>query len=390
MKKKAIIIGAGISGPAMALQLKRIGIESEIFEARKPDEMTKGVFLGITPNGLNALKRFVQIYELKKHYTPGKMSFYNYKNHKIAELDTKEQLKLFGAETIQIKRTQLSKLLRQKTAQEGISIKYGMKVSEAGNLQEGAYAVFNDGTVAEADLIIGCDGINSVIRKKMFPGISHQKYTGMLSTGAFTKIEGMENQFGDIKMIFGREAFFAYAVSNQGDVWWFNNYYRENEPTKEEINGVIQKELKNNLLNIHKNDSPEINRIIESTEDIFVYPIYETKKLDKWYDQNIILIGDAAHTIAPHIGQGASLALEDTAVLAKIIEENGVNEQAFRKFQEMRSRRVDKIVKTSRRVAKKKRKPNAIISLLRDTFLKYFIKLESKKLYQVYNFNCGD
>lgn len=112
MHKRAIIIGAGIAGPAMALQLKRMGVDSIVFEARQ-EEMSQGVFLGITPNGLNVLKEMININRLKEECAPGKMVFCNAKNQPTGELDTKHQLEKYGAETIQIKRAKISEERRK-------------------------------------------------------------------------------------------------------------------------------------------------------------------------------------------------------------------------------------------------------------------------------------
>ena len=386
MHKRAIIIGAGIAGPAMALQLKNMGIDPIVFEARKEAEMSQGVFLGITPNGLNVLKKMIDINRLKEDYTPGKMIFYNARNLPIGELDTKHQLEKYGAETMQIKRANISEALRKEASNQGIKIQYGYRLSELEEKENAVTTYFDNGEKVEGDFLIACDGAHSTCRKIAFPDAPGPIYTQQLSTGAMVRMNGTTPDFGVIKMVFGKRAFFAYAVSNQGEVWWFNNFYREKEPSREEIQGTLQQEIKSHLLQIHKNDPEPIFDIIQQTDSIFAYPIYEMPTLPHWYIERVCLIGDAAHATAPHIGQGASLALEDTVVLRRCLQQHERLEQAFAAFQNLRQPRVEKLIKTARKIGNQKSKPNSIATFFRDLLLKHFIKFEIRKMDWIYGY----
>lgn len=124
MNKKVIIIGAGVAGPILALQLKKMGFDPEIFESRSEDNTKEGAFLGLTPNGLNVLKEFVDLRKFKEDYTPGSIKFFNSKGKKIADLETAYQKEQYGVETIQIKRSNLNKYAR--IAAKAAGIKYFM------------------------------------------------------------------------------------------------------------------------------------------------------------------------------------------------------------------------------------------------------------------------
>ncbi len=187
-------------------------------------------------------------------------------------------------------------------------------------------------------------------------------------------------------MTFGERAFFAYAISNQGEVWWFNNYFRDNEPSREETQSSLVEEIRAHLLQLHINDNPVFSTIIQASTEIFAYPIYDLPNLPNWYKGRICLIGDAAHATSPHIGQGASLALEDTAVLTKCLGETDDLLVAFSNFQQMRQPRVQKIVKGARKIGNNKSKPNPVANWFRDRFLKVFIKEEIKKVDWVYGY----
>ncbi|WP_332368097.1 NAD(P)/FAD-dependent oxidoreductase [Spirosoma telluris] len=386
IEKKAILIGCGISGPVMALFLKRIGIETIIYEAQTQYRDDVGAFLGISPNGLNVLKELMPLENILTDFTPGKMAFFNGKNKNIGEIDNANQTELYGAETVQLKRGLLNKAIREVAIANGINIELGKKLTSITQTEKTATVFFNDGTSATADFIIGCDGIHSTTRKLLFPNGPKPVYTGLLSTGGLTKLANVQNLYGSIRMIFGERAFFAYAVSNLGDVWWFNNISREKEPSRNELTAMELNHLKNTLLALHKNDPEPITDIIKSANKVEIYPVYDIPFLEKWHRGRVCLIGDSAHATAPHIGQGASLALEDTIVLAKCIRDLPSLEAAFAKFQALRQDRVKKIVREARKVGNNKRAPNKFQQFFRDLLLPFFVKMEAKKMDWVYSY----
>ena len=384
--RKAIIIGAGIAGPALALQLQRIGIEPILYESRSRFDGDEGAFLGLTPNGQNAIRDLVDPASLREEYTPGKMAFYNARNRKIGELDTAQQQERFGAETIQIKRGRLNGLLRQAALNAGILIHTEKKLAALRQVTGGAEVTFADGTSDAADLLIGCDGVHSATRKLLFPGSPLPRYTGLLSTGGYAQLPGMEALFGAIHMVFGEKAFFAYAVSNRGEVWWFNNYRWPSEPSQGQVEGELTDEIKRRLLALHHHDPHPIRPIIEATDTIVAYPVYEMPFLERWHNGRVCLVGDAAHATSPHIGQGAALALEDTVVLAKCLRDITQPERAFAAFQVRRQERVRLIVQQARKVGDQKTAPGKIGQLFRDLLLPVFVKREAKKTDWVYDY----
>lgn len=388
MNRKVIIIGAGIAGPAMAIQLQRLGIIAEIFEARRETAMQEGLFMGLTPNGLNVLSEYIDIEELYDEYTTGTIGFYNAKGRKIGNLSTSNQISTYGMATIQIKRARISALLRKEAENKGINIRYHAKLTAITTTESGITVSLQDGTSHQADFVIACDGVHSICRKIIFPDAPAPKYTMQLSTGGIIEANDMEIDENEIKMIFGQKAFFAFAKSNKNRIWWFNNFYREKEPTKEAIQTSLQTEIKAYLLRTHQCDPKPVTEIIQQTDDIFAYPVYEMPVLDQWYTDRVCLIGDAAHATSPHIGQGASLALEDTIILGRCLAKYDKNEVAFRRFQQLRKNRVHKIVHQARKVGKQKANPGAVATFFRDLLLRHFIKLETKKMHWVYAYRA--
>lgn len=195
MNRKAIIIGAGVAGPILALQLKKAGFEAEIFESRSADNTKEGAFLGLTPNGLNILKQFVDLGLLKEDYTPGSIKFFNSKGKQIAELGTAYQQQRYGVETIQLKRANLNKHVRIAAKAAGIKTGYDKKFVRYEETKDQVIAYFADGTSATGDVMIGCDGMFSEVRSQLFPEIPVLRYTKLISTGGYAKLPSYQNRW---------------------------------------------------------------------------------------------------------------------------------------------------------------------------------------------------
>ncbi|WP_433900191.1 FAD-dependent oxidoreductase [Sphingobacterium puteale] len=385
MDKKVLIIGAGVAGPILALQLKKIGFNVEIFEARSEDNTKEGAFLGLTPNGLNVLKEFIDLKLLKEDYTPGTMRFFNSKGKQIAKLDTAYQKQQYGVETIQIKRANLNKYVRLAAKEAGIKIWYNKKFVRYQETNEQLTAYFDDGTMVVGYIMLACDGMFSEVRNQLFPNASAIRYTKVISTGGYANIPELSEPLDSIRMNFGERGFFAYSVSDKGEVWWFNNYFREQEPKPKELGKTLNTEIQGCLANIHQNDDPLFSKIIKNSHQIIAYPIYDVPKLLHWYKGRVCLIGDAAHGISPHIGQGASLALEDTIVIAELLKLHKDFAPAFRLFQTERQSRVERIISSARKVGNTKTKINPIAAWFRDALIGFFIKKQIKQLDWIYS-----
>ena len=100
--------------------------------------------------------------------------------------------------------------------------------------------------------------------------------------------------------------------------------------------------------------------------------------MPRWHSGRVCLIGDAAHATTPSAGQGASLAFEDAMVLAQCLRDIDVPEHAFAAFERARRRRVEAIVRQSRRNGSGKAVAGPIREWVRDRVLPFFLRLGTK------------
>jgi len=371
-KRKALIIGCGIAGPAVAMFLKRAGIDAEIYEARTTPE---GYALSLSSNGVEVLKMLGldgPVMAEGSAVTRGMM--WNGKGKRLGEVP----LAGAGEKSVFIKRIPLGRILAEEAERQGIKIERGKKLEgiEVTNTG-GVVATFQDGTTARGDLLIGCDGVHSRTRQLIDPAFSGPVYTGLMNTGGYTDGLKLSSPPETTHFIFGKRAFFGYHVSPSGYIYWFANPVQAEEPAREAGVGSTDEERRQRLLELFRDDRPFIGEIIGAAEETFPdFPSYALPtQPTSWHRGPVVLVGDAVHAISPSSGQGASMALEDAAVVAKCLRDIPGVEQAFGTFEQLRRKRTAKMFELGQRGDSGKFVTRPIQQWFRDLTTPIFLKL---------------
>lgn len=379
-KKKALVIGGGIAGPVLAMFLKEVGIEPIVYEGQSESNDEAGAFLNLAPNGLSVLGALGIREEIEALGTPTtEISFHNHRGKRLGENPER---------TVLLKRGALNRGLREAAAERGVPVEFGKKLAGVEvTPRRTAVARFEDGTRAEGDFLIGCDGIRSVTRRSVFPDAPEPRYTGILDCGAFTHAPGVPPSGGVMRMTFGKEAFFGYQVVPSGEIYWFQNFHQTAEPEDNELRAIPSAVYKRKLLDMHREDHAPVSQIIRSTGGLIDrWPLHEMPPIPKWHEGPICLVGDAAHATTPHVGQGASMAMEDAIVLAKCLRDFSGTEEAFATYERTRKERVEKVVEIARRMGSQKSPTNAFGRVVRDLVLPFFLKIGVKAIEPVYTY----
>ena len=371
--KKVIIIGGGIAGCVLALALDKIGMKSEIFEARKIPKDDVGLFHYLSSNAMNVYKVLGLYDKLKDsgHLCNG-VIHYKDNGKQLARIDEKNSLQDYGANSIMIKREFLTKILRDEVLSKQIPIHFGKKINDITNIgKQNITAHFEDGTNTEGDLIVGCDGIYSKTRRIIMPNSPKPYYTKMVVTGGYTKTKITGKELNIIHSNYGKKGFLAYFVMpDSDDVWWWNGVSYPKEETRENIEKLSNEKWQQAMIEMYSEDSSIVQEIIKSKDiNFFKFPISDMLLIDTWYKQNVCLIGDAVHATSPTNGQGAAMASEDGLLLAKCLRDIEDYEQAFEKFQQLRQKRVEKIVKIGRSTGEGYLMTNPVRKWLRNTMI---------------------
>lgn len=389
MISTALIIGAGVAGPATALALQKAGIDSVVYEAHPHSADGVGVFLTVASNGVDALRVLGadQPVLAAGFATPG-ITLRSGTGKKLGSSRTGQRLP-DGTVSQTITRAALYRALYQETSQRGIRVEHGKRLVAAEDLGHSVRAVFADGSEATADVLIGCDGVHSTVRRIIDPAAPAPGYTGLLTTGGYAHGVQVDTQPGSYEMIFGKRAFFGYAVAPSTDVWWFANLARRPEPGRGELAEWSGDEGRARLLDLFADDAgPAVDLIKASPEIMPMSPIHTLAHLPSWHRNRMIVIGDAAHAPSPTSGQGASLSAEDAIVLAQCLRDEPTPQAAFTRFTAARRPRVEKIIKWAARINNNKI-AGPVGRVVRDAMLPPILKMtaDSKALRQTFDYH---
>jgi 2-polyprenyl-6-methoxyphenol hydroxylase-like FAD-dependent oxidoreductase len=415
----AIIIGAGIAGCALALLLKRAGIESTLYEAYTRDQAWQGIGGGlqIASNGMSVLAELGLAHKLSTCGVVGSEFAFHNQHGKLLVAVPLDPHKELDQPAVLMTRAAIHEVLMEAVEQEGIRIEFGKRLADLTGFDEEddeVTAVFDDGTSARGDLVVGADGVRSHTRSIILGDHDPKPhFVGLMTSGGFVQSDAFvglpESQQGTIHFLFGPTGgSFGYCRA-KGDeprlvMWWRNMNVEDHPewagraPTKEELQAIDEEELKAQILDIPGGWSPLARQLVADTEHILRGTVHDVNSLPRWFEGRAVLVGDAAHAVSPHAGQGASMALEDAMYLAKTLRlalrdhraesesrpdghqqrrplPRAVLESAFRAFEEGRKERTEAIVAEGRRrgeprVKKGQQPPGAVKQWATETMLK--------------------
>jgi FAD-dependent urate hydroxylase len=375
----ALVIGAGVAGPVAAMALQRAGIDATVYEAHPRAAESVGSFLTLQANGLDALRAVdaAGVVEDLGFPTP-RATYFSGTGKRLGEgpLGSGDLL------SRTLRRADLYAALRAEALRRGVRIEHGRRLTGAGTGAEGARATFADGTEVTADLLVGCDGLRSTVRTAIDPAAPPARYVPVLNIGGEARGVTTSIAPGEYAMVFGRRAFFGWTVAPDGDVWWFANPPRPDEPAPGEIEARTAAEWRRELTGLFEvDDSPAAALIAATHTELRGWTTYDVPTVPHWHRGRLVIIGDAAHATSPASGQGASLALEDAVILAQCLRDAGTPEAAFATFVAGRRRRVEKIVAEGNRWSNTKA-AGPVARVIRDAMLPLAFKVMARQAHK--------
>ena len=373
--RKALIVGGGVAGPVAAMALQQAGMDSVVYEAYTGGADDAGAFLTFASNGLDAL-RAIEAHDLvmDKGFPTPRMEIQSGTGKHLGNVPNGGTLP-DGTVSQTLKRSDLYRTLRDEALRRGASVEYGKRLVDAGITPNGGVvARFEDGTEAEGDLLIGADGIHSRTRRIIDPAAPKARYIPVLNIGGYASNMRVPAESGTFRMIFGKRAFFGYAVHPSGEIWWFANPPRANEPEASELASITTEQWREMLVDLFAADDTPAVEIIRATPGRLAgWATYDLPSVPTWHRGSMIVIGDAAHATAPSSGQGASMAIEDAIVLARCLRDLPDIRRAFAAYEKLRRGRVERIVAHGARTSNSKA-AGPVGRVLRDLMMPAILK----------------
>ena len=354
--KKALIVGGGVAGPVAAMALQRADMESVVYEAYAGGADSAGTFLTFASNGLDALRTIdAHHLVLEKGFPTPRMEIQSGNGKHLGVVPNGGTLP-DGTVSHTLKRSDLYSTLRDEAIRRGARIEHGKRLVDAERRPDGGVvARFEDGTEAEGDLLIGADGIHSRTRRVIDPSAPGARYIPVLNIGGYASGLRVQAKPDTFHMVFGNRAFFGYAVHPSGEIWWFANPPRPDEPTRAELAAIGSEQWREMLMDLFaEDDFPAVEIIRATPGKLAGWATYDLPKVSTWHRGPMVVIGDAAHATSPSSGQGASMAIEDGVVLARCLRDLPEVPQAFAAYEQLRRKRVERIVAHGARTSNSK------------------------------------
>ena len=345
------VIGAGLGGLVAAALLERRGWHVRVYE-QAPEFERLGAGINLGPNAMKVLRaagveaQLLEIglrpeYWISRKWDTGETMF-RYDMRDVCEA-------AFGACYMVIHRGDFHEILTENVA-PGI-IAFGKKLVALEQKSGSVTLQFEDGGRETADIVIGADGIDSMVREALL-GPARPVYSGYVGHRCIIPAE----KLGDL----------APADVSK---WWSDDAHRDThmvvyylDANHEEIyfvTGVPEPqwdygfshvdadydELRLAFADFH----PEIHTLIEISSGATKWPLFDREPLPLWSERRLVLIGDACHPMKPHMGQGAAMAIEDAAILVRCLERCGEDYRgAFALYEDARKDRCARVQQGSR------------------------------------------
>ncbi|MGS2810273.1 FAD-dependent monooxygenase [Nocardia sp. MW-W600-9] len=298
----AIVVGGGIGGLATALALTRRGWSVEVLE-RSPEIAEVGSGISLWSNALRALDALgVGAAVRAQAIEDASAGIRDARGRWLARTDVATLRERFGAPVV-IHRAALLDVLRAALPDNAVRPDISVSAAEPGG------SVVHSVGVSTADLVVGADGIHSVVRRAVC-GQVRARYAGYTAWRAVVDPPEKLTEFGET---WGRGARFGMAPLADGRVYCFAVY---NAP--EHAPGTFA-EVRARFAGWH-HPIPALLAAADANT-VLHNDIYDIPALPSFTVGRIALIGDAAHAMTPNLGQGGCQALEDAVVLARLAAE---------------------------------------------------------------------
>jgi 2-polyprenyl-6-methoxyphenol hydroxylase-like FAD-dependent oxidoreductase len=340
--KKALVVGGGVGGLSVALGLHAKGIGVEIVELN-----TKWTVYHV---GIIVQRNFLQALGMLGVAEQAMAKGFPYEG--IHNFDVQGKY-LFPVPPIDshgspypgnlgLTRPALHEILTGAVRERGIPVRLGVSFSSLRDHGDHVDVEFTDGSAGEYDLVIGADGVRSAVRKHLYGPDLVPQFTGQ---GVWRYNLPRPPEFVDMVMYRGKPGMNAGLVPLDAKTMYV--FVVNAEPGNPRFPPEsLAAELRQRL-DGYGGELARIRDLITDPALVVYRPLELLMVPAPWHHGRVVLLGDAAHSGTPHLGQGAAMAVEDAVVLADQMDVAATVEEALEGYNRRRFDRVKTVVEAS-------------------------------------------
>ncbi len=335
-KARITIVGGGIGGFTAAIALSRQGFAVTLLEAA-PAFAEVGAGVTLSPN---AMKGYVHLGLAERiaaaGVEPARQRIQHWQDGRLLRsIDRSDMRARYGAPYVGIHRADLHAILVDAAESGG-----GRLLTNAAVVAvEGTTAVLHDGRRIEGDLIVGADGLKSVVRRLFEPVPAH--FTGHVAWRALAPVEGALKDLVEWPgMHIGPNRMVVRYPVRGARIVNMVFFARQEGWTQD---GWTIPAQRSDLETTFAGWAPDVQAMIAAMPEgrIYKWAINARRPLDTWIiDDKVALLGDAAHAMTPFMGQGAACAIEDAIVLSRALGDSASTGEALRRYVAARHERA--------------------------------------------------
>ncbi|WP_305798377.1 FAD-dependent monooxygenase [Falsirhodobacter algicola] len=341
------VIGGGLGGAAAAALLIQAGFSVDIFE-QAPNFVRLGAGIHIGPNVMKVFRELGM--EDRLASIGAHPDFWFSRDGRTGEYLSRIELgdfakREYGAPYITIHRGDLH--AEQIAALPPKRLHFDHRLIDLQEREDDVLLSFANGKTVAAKLVIGADGIGSMIREKLL-GAEKPRFSGWVGHRALVDMDKLRATGLDYELCVKwwwehSRHIMAYATKTNGSEYYYvtgvpvDGWEHESsfvDSSREEMEAIFG-----------DNAHPIVRGLIDSTTEVTKWPFWNRDPLSIWSHGRLCLLGDACHPMRPHMAQGACMAIEDAAVLTRSLTLSGMDnyKAAFEIYEKARHERATKV-----------------------------------------------
>jgi 2-polyprenyl-6-methoxyphenol hydroxylase-like FAD-dependent oxidoreductase len=346
MPDPVAIVGGGIGGLTAALALLRHGIDVDVYE-QAPELREIGAGVQISANGTRVLHALGLEAALKRVQVipAGKaIRLWNTgQTWKLFDLGA-VSVERYGFPYITIHRGDLHAILATAVRRaKPDAVHLGRKCIGLEQTADEVMIHFEDGTTARAPLVVGADGVHSVVREMLF-GADAPEFTGIVAWRGVVPMDRLPSSIArDIGTNWvGPGAHVVHYPLRAGALLNFVGIVERDDWT---VESWTERGTTDELARDFQGWHADIHAIIRHIESPYKWALKNRPPMQKWSKRRCTLLGDACHSMVPFLAQGAVMAIEDACVLARCLKKySGDHATALQRYEAVRCGRANKVV----------------------------------------------